>query len=119
LSRKWAADSGASAVPLFLLATGLALLLVRLFVAEQSHLDANGVLPLVYLIVFPTILGYVSWDVAMRKGNLILIASLSYTIPLASTVLSSYFLGVGVPAHLWLACAFVIAGAAVCRYSVE
>ncbi len=123
LSRKWASEtgpaSGASAVPLFLLATGAALLLIRLFVAEQSHLSAGGVLPLVYLIVFPTILGYVSWDVAMRKGNLILVASLSYAIPLASTFISSYFLNVGVPEHLWLGCLLVIAGAVVCKYSVE
>jgi drug/metabolite transporter (DMT)-like permease len=119
LSRKWAADSGASAVPLFLLATGLALLVIRLFVAEQSSFGAGNLLELIYMVVFPTVLGYIFWDLAMRKGNLILIASLSFAIPLASTLISSALLRVAVAPNLWLACLLVIAGAGVCKYSVQ
>ncbi|MCL5997323.1 MAG: aromatic amino acid DMT transporter YddG [Chloroflexi bacterium] len=119
LSRRWASDSGASAVPLFLLVTGLALLSIRLFVVEHPHLNASNILELVYLILFPVTLGYIFWDIAMRKGNLILIASLSYAIPLASTLISSSLLHVAVSANLWLACLLVIAGAVVCKYSLN
>ena len=119
LSRKWASHTSASAVPLFLLATGLALLVVRVFIAEQTSFSPNSILELLYLIVFPTVLGYIFWDIAMRKGNLILIASLSYVIPLASTLISSSFLQVTVTPNLWLACLLVIVGAVVCKYSVE
>jgi drug/metabolite transporter (DMT)-like permease len=106
-------------VPLFLLATGLALLVIRLFVTEQTQVNASDALQLLYLAVFPTTLGYVFWDMAMRKGNLILIASLSYIIPLASTLISSALLRVSVTPNLWLACGLVIAGAVVCKYSVD
>lgn len=119
LSRKWASDSDTSAAPLFLLATGLALLLIRLTVAEHSQLEAGSIVELIYLIVFPTTLGYIFWDMAVRKGNLILIASLSYVIPLASTIFSSFFLGVPLTANLWLACALTIVGAGVCKYSLK
>jgi drug/metabolite transporter (DMT)-like permease len=119
LSRKWASGSDVSATPLFLLITGLALLMIRLGIAEHTQFDAGNVMGLAYLIVFPTTLGYIFWDVAVREGNLILIASLSYVIPLASTIFSSYFLGVALTANLWLACALTIAGAAICKYSVK
>lgn len=118
LSRKWAAHTGASAVPLFLLATGLALLAIRLFVAEEPRLGPHVIGELIYMIVFPTVLGYIFWDMAMRKGNLILIASLSYGIPLASTLISSVVLQAAITPNLWLACILVIAGAFVCRVSV-
>lgn len=119
LSRKYAAHTTASAVPLFFLATGLSLLIIRLFVSEYSRFSASSLLELLYVIVFPTALGYIFWDIAMRKGNLILIASLSYGIPLASTIISSVVLQATITPNLWLACLLVIAGAAVCRFSVD
>ena len=119
LSRKWGSESGESAVPIFLLATGLTLLGLRLFAVEQSHWSTTSVAQLIYVALLPTTVAYIAWDIAMRRGNLILIASLSYIIPLASTIISSILLHVTMSANLWIACILVIAGAVVCRYSVR
>ncbi len=120
LSSRWAADVGENPVPLFLLATGL--VLAVLWWAEgitvRHPWTARGVAELLYLSLFPTLLAYVCWDAAMRKGHVVLVNSLSFFIPLISTAISCAYLGVRAGAGLWLACALVVVGAVACRLSI-
>ena len=118
LSRRWAGDNDGGAVPLFLLASGLLLGLLRLFSHETSTWAPRAGLELVYMAVFPGMLAYVLWDVAVRKGEIILVASLSYMTPLLSTLFSTLVLNVQPGAALWLGAGLVIAGAVICKYSV-
>jgi drug/metabolite transporter (DMT)-like permease len=74
---------------------------------------------LAYMAVFPTILAYTFWDTAMRRGNMILVASLSYLTPLLSIIIGSMYLGVGIGWYLVAGCLLVIAGSLVCKLSVE
>lgn len=73
---------------------------------------------LAYNVIFPVMLAYAFWDYAMRTGRIVLLASLSYLIPILSTGISALFLGLTPRAVLWLACALVIAGALVCKLSI-
>jgi drug/metabolite transporter (DMT)-like permease len=57
-----------------------------------------------------TVLGYVCWDIAMRKGNLVLVAAFSYFIPFLSTLLSSLYIHVTPGLTLWLGCVFIVVG---------
>ena len=119
LSRRWAGEARSGAVPLFLLATGVVLAVMRLGFDEQPRWTPRCVMELGYMAVLPTLAAYVFWDIAMRKGNLILVASFSYLTPLFSTFISSLYLRVGhVGLRLWLACALIIAGAVICKLSV-
>jgi drug/metabolite transporter (DMT)-like permease len=76
-------------------------------------------LELVYMAVFPTILAYAFWDAAMRRGNMILVASLSYLTPLLSIIIGSVYLGVGTGWNLWAGCLLVVVGSLLCKLSVE
>lgn len=120
LSCRWTGDGQDTAVPFFLLATG-AILLVAWW-AEGATVrhpwTGRGVLELLYLGLFPTLLAYWFWDVAMRKGNVVLVTSLSFFIPLISTVISCLYLGVKMGSGLWLACGLVVGGAILCKFSV-
>ncbi len=69
--------------------------------------------------VFPTILAYTFWDTAMRRGNMILVASLSYLTPLLLIIIGSIYLGVGTGWHLWLGCLLVIVGSFASKLSIE
>ncbi len=115
LARRWAVEARGSAAPLFILAAGLALVLIRCFVHETSAWSPRVVLELAYMTVFPTTLGYVLWDVAMRRGNVVAVASLSFAIPLASTLFSARYLDVATGPALWIGCALVTVGAVLCR----
>jgi len=118
LSRRWASDAKGGAVPVFLLASGLALLGVRLAVTEQTALTGRATMELLYMAVFPALIAYVLWDAAMRRGRMVLVAAASYLTPLFSVVIGAVYLGVPLTGRLWLACVLVIAGAVTCKLSL-
>jgi len=119
LSRKWAGgDKDSGAVPVFLICTGASLGLVRLFVPEVSTFSNGTILELVYMMIFPTMLAYIFWDAAMRKGRMITTVALSYFIPLFSTIISTLRLGVILRPEIWLAAGLIIVGAYFSRAAI-
>jgi drug/metabolite transporter (DMT)-like permease len=119
LTRRWAREAQSGATPLFLLVSGLVLAGLRLSFPEATQWTSRSAVELGYMAVFPTILAYAFWDTAMRRGNMILVASLSYLTPLLSIIIGSVYLGVGTGWYLWAGCVLVIAGSLVCKLSVE
>ena len=85
---------------------------------EHSVWTARVVGEAAYMAIFPTLLAYVCWDTAARRGNLSLVAALSYLTPLLSVLVSSLYLDLPVQPQQWLAGALVVAGAVLCRMSV-
>jgi len=118
LSRRLGGGARGSAVPVFVLASGVLLAVMRLARPETSHVSARAVVELVFLSAGPCLTAYVCWDIAMRRGRMVLVASLSYLIPLLSTILTCAYLGVPMGVSLWLACLLVIGGAWLCNRSV-
>jgi len=118
LSRRWAGHVESGAVPIFLLFTGLILTILRFIFPKESYWTPRVVIELLYMSIFPTFLAYTFWDRAMRKGKIILVASLSYFTPFLSIIISSFYLQVVVRANLWIACALVIMGAVICKFSI-
>lgn len=118
LTRRLAADAKGGAVPLFLLASGIAFLFLRLFFREETGWTARAFGELAYMALLPTLLAYAFWEHACRRGNIMLVAALSYATPLLSTGISCIYLGVAAGPRLWAGCGLVVAGAVVCRLSV-
>jgi drug/metabolite transporter (DMT)-like permease len=118
LSRRLAADEPAGSVVLFIAGTGLALLAARMFFREQTAWSPRAVGALCYMALGPALLAYSFWDTAMRRGNIILVAALSYLTPLLSVLVSGLFLDVKIGASLLVAALLVILGAVVCKVSI-
>jgi drug/metabolite transporter (DMT)-like permease len=118
LSGRWGAQAEGWPVPIFLLVTGIIFLGFRLTVSETSVWSVRVATELAAVVLFPIILAYIFWDVAMRKGNAVLVVSSSYLTPVLSTLISCAYLRVSPKPMLWLACAMVVAGAIICRRSV-
>jgi len=118
LSKKWACHTKGKAVPIFLLATGLVMLVLRCFKPEHSQLSLRAVFEIVYMATIPTLLAYMFWEKAIHQGNMILIASFAYLIPLLSTFVSCIYLSVLPGLNIWLAAILIFAGAAICKYSI-
>jgi drug/metabolite transporter (DMT)-like permease len=117
LARRWGGEGGG--VPLFVLASGLVALPLRFWLGETSTWNARVVGELIYMALFVTVIAYVFWDQAMRKGNVVLVAAVSYSTPLLSTIFTAAYLRVAPGPAIWMACALVIVGAAVCRLAVD
>jgi len=109
LARRWARPASGGAVALFLPATGLALLILRLFWPESSTWSGRALGEAIVLAV-GTVLGYGLWDLAMRKGNLSLVVACSYFTPLLSTFVSCLYLQVMPGWRLWLGCLALVGG---------
>ena len=118
LSRRWAGDADSGAMNLFLFASGLVLLAARCFFHEHSRWSPDIAVKAALYVVFPICLAYTFWDIAMRRGRMVFVASFSYLLPLFSTVLISLYLRVPLTRALWLGCALVIGGAVLCKRSV-
>jgi len=117
LSRRVGGDSGA--MPLFLLAAGLLLGLVRLTVTETAAWSWKVVPALVYTAVCPSLLAYTFWDIAMRKGRIVLLAAFSYLIPILSVGFTCLLLSIRPAWTLWAACVLVVAGAVISKLSIS
>ena len=118
LARRWGTADSEGAVLVFTLATGLAFAGMRLLRPEVSVVNPR-VLGEVAFLASATALGYLFWDIAMRKGNQMLVAACSYLTPFFSTVVSSIYLRVVPTVSLWLGCALIIAGSVLSWRSVR
>ncbi|HOX46436.1 MAG TPA: EamA family transporter [Myxococcota bacterium] len=119
LARRLVGERQGGAVPLFLLASGLALVLARAFFPETARWSPAIGLELAAMILLPGLLAYVLWEVAMRSPHMVLVTALSYLIPLFSTLITTWAQALPMGPGLWLGCALLVAGAVVCKLSVR
>lgn len=109
LARRWTANDESGSVHGFFLCTGTALLMISFLIPDNSTFN----LPVLGEILFMSVstgIGYWCWDFAMRRGNVVLVAALSYLTPFFSTLVSSFYLGVDPKNTIWIGCALIILG---------
>lgn len=121
LARRWAADTHVSGAPIFLFSTGLVLAVMHSLGGGSFRIPTQPrpLAELAYMTIFPTLLAYVFWDIAMRRGQMTLVGSLSFFTPLLSTIISCVYLRVHMGNDLFVASGLVIAGAVICRKSIR
>jgi len=119
LSRRWGTHPSGEAVPAFLLATGIFMSFLMLVFSEESHWTKRDLPELIYMALVPTSLAYIFWEIAVRRGNFVLIAAFGYLTPLLSTWISVIYLAVRASLQLWIACIFVVAGAVICNWAFK
>ena len=118
LTRKLAGGHKTGAVELFLPATAVTLLLMCPFVHEPRVWTARACVEAVALGLM-TVLSYGLWDKAMRGGNMVVVAAVSYLTPFFSTVVSCFYLAVAPEPRVWVGCGLLIAGSLMSWYSVR
>jgi len=117
LARRWSRPGAGGAVELFIPAAGVTLLVLSLLSGESPvwSVRAGGE---ALALAGITVLAYTLWDVAMRKGNLLLVAACSYFTPLLSTLVSCAYLGVRPGWRLWAGCLALVLGSLLTWRSV-
>jgi drug/metabolite transporter (DMT)-like permease len=109
LTRRWAGEEEEGAVALFLPATAAAFILMACIFDKPREWDMRCVIEVSFLGL-ATHLGYVLWDKAMRRGNVVMVAAGSYLTPLFSTIVSCLYLSVVPGLQLWAGCGVLILG---------
>jgi drug/metabolite transporter (DMT)-like permease len=118
LTRRWAKPGDGGAAPLFILATGLVLLFLRLLTPHATTWSFK-VAGEIALLAAASGLAYICWDIAMRKGDVILVAAASYLTPFFSTVVSCLYLRLVPGLSLWIGCLLLVAGSFLSWYSTS
>lgn len=118
LARRWAGPKSDEGASLFMLGTGVAFSILGLG-GDGGSMWTGHVLTEVLFLGLATAVSYVLWDIAMRKGDVVLVAAFSYFTPLFSTLVSSMYLEVEAGLHLWLGCLFIITGSLISWRSVS
>lgn len=109
-NRLWG-EQDKNALPLFMLLSGIALYALNIFETVQPVWSIKAIVCVILMMSFPIVIANWFWDIAMRRGDAILVASASYFIPVFSTFISSLFLGVPLKLSLIIGCLMVTAGA--------
>jgi drug/metabolite transporter (DMT)-like permease len=118
LTRRWAGGQTEGAVVLFLPLTAAALLLVCCVVEEPREWSRRSLAETLFLGA-ATFAAYTLWDTAMRRGNVVLVASASYLTLLFSTVVSCIYLAVVPGARLWVGCGVLVVGSLLSWHSIS
>ncbi|MFV2070439.1 MAG: aromatic amino acid DMT transporter YddG [Pirellulales bacterium] len=118
LTRRWAGAEPSGAVDVFLPVTGTLFLLLATVSGEEGTWKARTVAEAVFLGLV-TWAAYRLWDVAMRKGDVVLVAACSYLTPLFSTIISCYYLRVAAGGRLWMGCVLIICGSLLTWWSIS
>ena len=118
LARRWSEPENEGGVELFVPAAGLVLLALRLLTTEPTGWSLQAVGEASGLAVITT-LAYLLWDLAMRRGNLLLVVACSYFTPMLSTLVSGAYLKVSPSPRLWVGCLLLVSGSVVTWRSVS
>ncbi len=120
ITKKFQVKEDIVVLPLLFLLSAMVILLIQLLKGETPHLELAGsqYWEFAYIVIFPVSLAYLSWESAMKRGKKELIAAMSYAIPVVSTLISGYYLGVPIGFGFGLAALLVVIGALLCKWSI-
>lgn len=116
LTIKLGKDIDGDAVSLFMFLTAICLLPFAI-TSNNLKIDFITLIELFVLSITNT-LGYLFWDVSMRRGNMIAISSFAYFIPLFSTICTAYYFDLNINTSIIYACLLIISGAFICKNSI-
>lgn len=117
-ARRWTTPDSGGGVALFVMVTGLVFWLARLLYPEDATWSVRVVAEIAFLGT-ATALAYAFWDVAMRRGDVVLVASCSYLTPFLATVAGCAYLWVVPGIKLWLGCLLISGGAFLSWRSID
>jgi drug/metabolite transporter (DMT)-like permease len=114
LTKKFVTDDDFAALPVIFMLSGLPFLYLLISQGnfEFKSLELVYSNPeLIYTIVFPTALGYIFWNIAMKKGNKDLVVSISFIIPFLAVLFIGLKFSTKVGMLTWIASIFLISSA--------
>lgn len=122
LTKKYVTDDDFTAIPVIFIISGLPFLVVLLSRGEFEFRNLASFFKnpeLIYTIIFPTALGYILWNVAMKKGNKDLVVSASFILPFFSVLFIGLKFSTRIGMLTWIASVFLITSALLIYHAVN
>jgi len=122
LTKKYVTDDDFAAIPVIFIISGLPFLIMLLSRGEFEFKEMISFFTnpeLIYTIIFPTALGYILWNVAMKKGNKDLVVSTSFILPFLSVLFIGLKFSTRIGMLTWIASVFLISSAFLIYRAVD
>jgi len=117
-NRKWGESAGGvQAVPLLMLITGAALLILAALSEVPPKFSSETLAPLIYLCCMP-FFSNVAWDIGTRRGNLALLSLVCDFIPWVALTLTALYLKIPLGETTLISAVLIVFGAIVSRFSL-
>lgn len=117
-NKQWGdAAGGAQAIPLLMLITGIALLILAALSESGPRFSSDTVLPLTYLCSAP-FFANVAWDIGTRRGNLPLLSLVCDFIPWIALTLTALYLEIQLGEATIISAVLIVCGAVISRLSL-
>lgn len=110
---------GSNGITLFFMLTALALW-IKYFSASQPEMVIT--LPVLVSLALAALamgLGYAAWNIGILHGNVTLLASASYFIPVLSAMLAAWMLNASLSINFWQGAGMVSLGSLLCWWSTR
>lgn len=118
LGRHWAPEVGVGGVAMLMAACGALLLSFGALVGE-APVWSTGVIGEMTVRTACLAVAQIGWDLAMRRGDLVLVASASYATPILSTLITCALLDLPVGGQFIAGAGLVAGGAVLCRLAMR
>ena len=109
-TKKYVGKREVDGVGIYMILTGILLGLIAMNVNEPRNFSWNLTGQILYAGMVVGSFANVLWNVSIKKGNMLLIVLASNFLPIISTVMTSWMLGVGVTLPVVIGALLVVAG---------
>ena len=110
---------GKNGVTFFFMLTA-AVLWVKYFASGASTLELTSKSAMIVILASAALaFGYAAWNIGILHGNVTVISTASYFIPILSSVLTSFMVGSSLTFSFWQGCALTSVGSLLCWISTK
>ena len=110
LTKKFIGEKEEDGVGIYMIATAVVLGGISFFVDEPKAFSVNMTGQILYAGIIVAALANSFWNLAIKKGNMLLVVLVSNFLPIISTLMTSFMLGVGVTLPIVIGSLLVVAG---------
>ena len=110
LTKKYLHNRQISGVGIYMLVSGLILGIVALNINEPRAFSMKVAGELMYQALFAASIANVFWDVAIKKGNMLVVVLASNFLPIISTVMTAIMLGLEITSSVLFGALLVVLG---------
>jgi len=109
-TKKYVGNREVDGVGIYMILTGILLGIIAMGVDEPRNFSVNLTGQILYAGIVVGSLANVLWNVSIKKGNMLLVVLASNFLPIISTVMTSWMLGVGITLPVVVGALLVVAG---------
>lgn len=110
LTKKYIGTRKVEGVGIYMIVTAVILGIIAIFVEEPREFSSSLIGQILYAGIIVGALANSLWNLSIKKGNMLLVVLASNFLPIISTVMTSFMLGVGITAPIIVGSLLVVIG---------